>query len=379
MVQHLQTSGGHDVRASIAGKLKTARSFSGLSTRAVASKLAARFSISHATIANFESGRSTPPLDVLAAFAELYDRPLNWFLESGQCLTGVRYRNLKSKVRISELHKFEADVQRWVDAYVILEQRLNRPLTATISNFRANNGPPPDELARDTRRELGIGDDEVVPSVIDVLERFGIRTIENSTDLRIDGLAARYGDEYIVALNPSVSNDRTRFNAGHELAHVLYGDCEKDEEGDKSIEARAFEFASNFLLPNGQLKRAFEGQSMVRLVQFKERFGISLAAMIYRAEKLSFISKQTAKMLWVEFSRRGWKTSEPGFVRPDRATRFEQLVDEAVFSNKLSLKEIADISGVRPEAVKARLNFAMGIKAHDVPEDEGTNMLQFPR
>ena len=137
--------------------------------------------------------------------------------------------------------------------------------------------------------------------MVDVLEQFGIRTLENRNELRIDGLAAKYANEYIVVLNPSVSNDRTRLNAAHELAHVIYGDCDTEEEESKALETRAFEFASYFLLPNSQLKRAFEGRSMVRLVQFKERFGISLAAMVYRAEKQSFISKQTAKMLWVEF------------------------------------------------------------------------------
>ncbi len=367
------------MRESLASKLLTARSLTGMSTRTVAAKLSKQFTISHATIANYESGRSVPPLDIVATLASLYDRPLNWFLEQGKCLTGVRYRNLKSKVSMRELHRFEADVQRWVDAYVSLETRLKRPLKADITDLHDTGTTSPNELAKATRVRLGIGrDEEPIPSMVDVLERFGVRTLENPTDLRIDGLAARYGQEFIVVLNPTVSNDRLRLNAGHELGHVLYGDCDSEEKDTKALEARAFEFASHLLLPNTQLKRAFEGRSMVRLVQFKERFGISLAAMIYRAEKLGFIPKQTAKMLWVEFSRRGWKTSEPGMVRPDRATRFEQLVEEAVFSNRLSIKEIADLSGVRPEAVRARLNFAMGITGHDVPEDDGIATVQFP-
>ena len=105
---------------------------------------------------------------------------------------------------MADLHRFEADVQRWIDAYVTLEQRLKRPLKATVKNFRAKDGARPDELARDTRRKLGIErEDEAIPSVVEILERFGIRTIENPTDLRIDGLAAKYGDEYLVVLNPS--------------------------------------------------------------------------------------------------------------------------------------------------------------------------------
>ena len=210
------------------------------------------------------------------------------------------------------------------------------------------------------------------------MKRFGIRTIENPTDLRIDGLAAKYGDEYVVVLNPSVSTDRRRLNAAHELGHVLFGDCDSDEQEGKALEARAFDFASHLLLPNSQLKRAFEGRSMVRLVQFKERFGISLAAMIYRAEKLELHLEAGREDALDRVLRRGWRTVEPGVVRPDRATRFEQLIDEAVLANKLSLKEIADLSGVRSEAVRARLNFAMGITSRDVPEEDGTVAVKFP-
>ena len=57
------------MRESLASKLKTARPMTGLSTRAVAAGLASEFPISHATIANYEAGRSVPPLDVLASLA----------------------------------------------------------------------------------------------------------------------------------------------------------------------------------------------------------------------------------------------------------------------------------------------------------------------
>src|SRR5437016_4973744 len=111
----LQVAGGSDVRQNLATKLKTARSLTGMSTRAVAEKVGKRFPISHATIANYESGRSVPPIDVLAALADLYQRPINWFLEQGKGLTGIRYRNLKSRLKVGDLHRYEAEVQRWID------------------------------------------------------------------------------------------------------------------------------------------------------------------------------------------------------------------------------------------------------------------------
>jgi Zn-dependent peptidase ImmA (M78 family) len=376
MTRPLRAVRAVEVRQSLASKLKAARMLTGMSTRTVAAKLGMRFSISHATIANYESGRSAPPTDILAALAAVYDRPLNWFLERGRTLSGIRYRNLKSRVRITDLHRFEADTQRWIDAYVTLESRLKKPLKPSITDLRVPAELRPNELARLVRRALKLKDDEPVPSVVDVLEKFGLRVMENATELRIDGLAARYEGDYVIILNPGVSNDRSRLNAAHELAHVLLGDCDKDQTESKETEQRAFEFGSLLLLPNAQLKRAFEGQSMVRLVRFKERFGISLAAMVYRAEKLGFITKGAAKTLWIEFARRGWKTNEPGNVRPDRATRFEQLIDEVLSSGYMSLKEVADLAGVRPEAIRQRLNFAMGINL--TPEDEGANIIKFP-
>ena len=368
-----------EVRETLSEKLLSARKLTGMSTRAVADRLAKRFPISHATIANYESGKSSPPMDVLAALADLYDRPINWFLERGKSLTGVRYRNLKSRVKQRELHRFEAEVQRWVDAYVAVEARLKRPLASDISQTRFAKTTDPDDLSREVRRTLQVSEEDPIPSVVEVLERFSVRVLEQPTELRIDGLAAKYGAEYVVVLNPTVSNDRGRLNAAHELAHVLFGDCDHDGEETKDAERRAFEFASHLLLPNNQLKKAFIGKSMVRLVQFKERFGISLAAMVYRASKLGFITKQEAKWLWIEFARRGWKNNEPGVVRPDRATRFEQLIDEILVNGKMSPKEVADLLGVRPEEIRTRVNLAMGIQESTGPEEDGPETIPFPQ
>jgi hypothetical protein len=101
--------------------------------------------------------------------------------------------------------------------------------------------------------------------------------------------------------------------------------------------------------------------------------------MVYRADKLRFITKIEAKTLWIEFARRGWRSQEPGYVRPDRATRFEQLVDEVIASGKMSMKEVADLAGVRPDVIRQRLNYAMGIPADDRLMDEGVETIKFPQ
>jgi hypothetical protein len=118
--------------------------------------------------------------------------------------------------------------------------------------------------------------------------------------------------------------------------------------------------SSHLLLPDSQLDEAFKGQSMVKLVQYKERFGISLAAMIYRARESNKISESTYKWLWIEFSRRGWRKKEPGHVRADRATRFEQLIDEAISSKRFTWSELSRATEMREEVLRERISAALG-------------------
>jgi hypothetical protein len=119
-------------------------------------------------------------------------------------------------------------------------------------------------------------------------------------------------------------------------------------------------------LPEPQLREAFDGESFVKLVKFKEKFGISIAAMIYAASKHRIISESMSRYLWIEISKRGWRENEPGVVRPDRATRFEQLVDSAICRGKLDLRQAAQIVGVTEAELSDRLRIAQGIM--DEPE-----------
>jgi Zn-dependent peptidase ImmA (M78 family) len=347
------------IRSDIGTKLRTARKAAQLSTRAVAEKLKGRFAVSHATVANYETGRSVPPVDVLEALAVMYERPSSWFLEANWSLSGVKYRNLKSKVRVADRHSYEAAAQRWLEAYVKLELRLERPLKRHVE-FTCSPDDNDATLANNLRKALGITSDDPVGSVIRSLEKLGIRTLELPTNIAIDGLAARYRDEHVVVLNPTTANDRCRLNAAHELAHVILGDCETSDSS-KQIEQRAFSVASHFLLPEKRLREAFNGRSLVKMAVYKEHFGISLAAMVYRAQQSRIISQAVAKRLWIEFSNRGWRLKEPGYVRPDRAIRFEDMLDGAIQSKEMSWKEAETLLGFPATELRHRLKLAMGI------------------
>jgi Zn-dependent peptidase ImmA (M78 family) len=362
-------------------KLKVCRLAKGLSTREVAQSLSSRFSVTHATLANYEAGRTAPTPAVLEILASFYGRPLTWFFESGPILSNLNYRNLKSKTKVSDLRTFEANVQRWIEAYWRLEQWLGEGITNKHILFKPGFDATGRGLAEELRKHLNLNDRTPIQSVANLIEDFGVRAIEMPTNLAIDGLAARYGSNYVIVLNPSVANERCRMNAAHELGHVLLGDCDKPQgHVEAASEKRAYEFGSHLLLPQSQLEEAFDGSSMVRLVKTKEYFGISLQAMIYRAEQTRIIPPSTAKWLWIEFAKRKWRENEPGFVRPDRATRFEDLLARALADRRLTWEGAAKVMQVPEDELHLRMNIALGQAVSDDAEggEGGPHVLTFP-
>lgn len=343
------------------GKLKSARQASGLSTRDVAERIKARFPISHATIANYESGRTQPNLGVLLALAEVYGRAVQWFMERTPSMTNIRYRHYKSKVTKAEKQRYEAEATRWLEAYLRIEHRLNAPLRPVVKCPARPKKATPEAYARMVREALELGELDPIQSVVTQMERCGIRVIEVTGPEGIDGLAARFGEDSVVVLNPACSNDRMRLNESHEFFHELLGHCGEAGPGGTDDEDDAFACARAFLLPAAQLHEAFAGESFVKLVKFKEMFGISLGAMIYAAEQDGCLSAAKARRLWIELSRRGWRANEPGNVRPDRATRFEQILDGAINSGTLDWREASIVAGIPAEQLEERVRLAMGI------------------
>ena len=373
--------------ASIGEKLKQSRLAKGFSTRDVARSMADRFSITHATLSNYEAGRTTPTIAVLEILASFYGRTLNWFFEvgPGPNLSNIHYRNLKSRSRRCDLRRFEADAQRWIEAYWRIEKHLGETLSNKHPDFSANLGEPGHQLTVRLRKEIGLNDREPIRSVTSLFDEFGIRALELETDLALDGMAARFGREYVIVLNPSLASDRARMNAAHELGHVLLGDCDKDcGHADNLAEQRAYEFASHLLIPDSELEAAFLGRSMIRLVKAKEHFGISLQAMIYRAEQSGIIPKSVAKWLWIEFAKRGWRKREPGNVLPDRASRFEDILDSAVGKGVLTWEDVAKVMHVPVDEVHLRMRIALGrgedsSQEGDDNAEDGPAILTLPR
>lgn len=344
----------------LARRLREARRETGLSSRAIAARMPARLAVSHATITSYENGVTTPPIDVLAALAELYKRPLNWFLENREAIEGFRYRNLGARVPLSDRRQFEALAGKWAEAYFRLERHLGTREVLVRPDFDAANISP-EGLATSVRQQLlNLDDNQPVQNTVLLLESLSAWALELRASFGVDGAAARHGAQSVVVLNPAVSNERVRMNVAHELAYLLYTDAQADLGwNEREVEKKAYVFASSLLLPDSQLREAFKGKSFLKLIQYKEKFGVSLAAMIYMAEQNKIINTTTSRWLWSQMTVRGWRAHEPGYVWRDRAIAFETMLEEAIQTRTLTWADAERITGIREADLRQRIAEAM--------------------
>lgn len=341
------------VDRNLARRLRDARRETGRSTRAISELLPRRVRVSHTSLAAYENGTVMPPIDVLAALADIYQRTLNWFLDDRNTFSVLRLCNAKSRLGVLERRQYEAVAQKWSEAYQQLEKHLRLSLKSSLGGLQVSADTNPRDLATEIRKHLGLHEDRPVANMVEVLEQTcAIRVLELQTSLAVDGLAARHGDGNVVVLNPQTSGERQRLNNAVELAHVLYADSGLPEH---AVERRAYDFASFLLLPDSQLVQAFDGKSFLRLIAFKEKYGISVASMIHRAEQLRLVKTTTSRWLWTEMIRRGWNSDEPGRVWRDRAIRFETLLESSIHTRTMSWSDAESITGIREDELKQRI------------------------
>lgn len=343
-------------------KLKSARLAAGFSTRRVAELLPSYgVKVSHATLANYEKEATTPGIETLVALSELYRRPLQWFVSTKPTMTGIRYRRHKTGIRVSEIAKFEVEAQRHLEAFIALEDSLGACLRSS-NRIRLQKASSGKDAASKLRGLLGFTETQPIESVFDVLEQMGVMVLDLEADRRIDGLSATLDGWDVIVVNRSKPTSRIRMDAAHELFHLMLGDCDHPDDGvvDSEQEQLAMDAASHFLAPDKVVEDAFLGKSMVRLVKFKEMYGISLAALVYRAGQLGILSSSECKTLWIEFAKRGWRNKEPGTVRTDSPWRFEFLVDLALNDAQQSWQDLSNITGLTENELRARLDMRYG-------------------
>jgi len=285
-----------------------------------------------AAVTQYEAGLARPSGGVLDACAAHLRVPVGFFARGRPRLpldvSDAHFRSLRS-ARVSERMRALATVELVWELTEQLTRHVRLP-ELDLPELGEAMCQDPRSAARAVRAVWGMAPGPV-PHLVRLLESRGIVVaFLNFSDAgRVDAFSTAAGGRPVVVLTADQGSAlRTRFTAAHELAHLLlHNDV---IPGDIAHEREADAFAAEFLMPAAQIGTELPTRvDLPALLALQQRWGVSVAALLYRCRELGTLSEASYKRAMMRISRLGWRTHEPGadlpVERPALLTRAFEL------------------------------------------------------
>lgn len=188
-----------------------------------------------------------------------------------------------------------------------IEKRFELP-QASLPDMSREGGP--EAAAEALRRAWGLGE-LPVKNLVHLLEAKGVRVFSLAVDaIEVDAFSMWRQATPFVFLNTRKSAEHSRFDAAHELGHLVlhrHGAPQGQE-----AEREANTFASAFLMPRASvLANAPRMATVDYLVELKKYWTVSVAALAYRLHSVSVLSDWHYRTLCIEIASRGYRKREP--------------------------------------------------------------------
>jgi Zn-dependent peptidase ImmA (M78 family)/DNA-binding XRE family transcriptional regulator len=344
-------------------RLKAARKMAGFSQEELAGRLGKK--ITKQAISKYEKDLMKPEASTtLIALAGALHVPIDYFFRTIQREEmEIRFRK-RAALSAKSIDAITETVRDALERYFELEELLGIKPESLGPLARKGLGSVAESvsIARNLRGQWGVGQDQPVSSVTQLFEEKGIRIIPVAGFEGFDGMAGYYFDQPFVAVQESFSKDRIRFTLLHVLAHLLFWDSAHRD--DKEDEKLCHMFASEFLLPEHRLRLELSGRirhsiSIPELLHLKEKYGISMQAILFRAHSILLLTDAGYSALLREFASRGWRKNEPGeYPGVERPPRFKQLLFRAISEDAISLSKAASLSLLPLEELRNQLSGA---------------------
>lgn len=351
------------MRAGTAGfvgqRLKEAREARGLTQISLSEMLG----VSNRAISQYEKGLGTPHPDIMQKIPAILNIPMAYFLAPIKSNENIQepvfYRSMSSatamaRVRGENRYKWLKKIATYLEEFIEFPKEnfpdskySDDPLKITQADI--------EEAASELRKFWGLGDGPI-SNVTFLLENNG--AIVSRMSLGADTLDAFSNwnnidnRPYIILSPDKWSAARSRLDAGHELAHIILHrripiDLLRNTPKFKIMESQAFKFAGSFLLPATSFSEDFFIPTLDALITLKNKWNVSIGAMIMRAKDLDLINDEQSSRLWRYYARRGYKKKEPldDVVEPEKPELLKQamtlLVEENIQSRIQILSELS--------------------------------------
>lgn len=185
----------------------------------------------------------------------------------------------------------------------------------------------PAAAARTLRQYWAIGE-KPIGNMVKLLETKGMRVFSLAENTRnVDAFSCWRNDEPYIFLNTFKSTERSRFDAAHELGHLVLHKHGGPKQG-RYAELEAHAFASSFLMPRDDVLSIIPFvTSMKQVVKTKKRWGVSVAALAHRLHRLRVLTDWQYRMFCIQINRT-FGQDEPDGLKPERSSVWQMVLTE---------------------------------------------------
>lgn len=242
--------------------------------------------VSQGKLSKAEKGLQPLPSEIILRLPDVYNLPLSFFhQQTDKSQIGHLYYRKQVSV--------PAKLQDALDAQIRVQKMAIDQMFEAIElpdfdwpRIQPTETNSPADIARQIKYVLGIHRG-AIPNLTVLLEDHGIivQKMDFGTE-KMDGLTSVTDNgRKVIFLNTRMPNDRMRFSLAHELGHLIMHYYFIPSEA-ADVEDEANEFASEFLMPEKEIKPLLKRLTLPILGTLKQQWGVSMRALIRRARDL---------------------------------------------------------------------------------------------
>ena len=318
------------------------------------SDLSKRLEMSAAALSQFELGQNRPS----PASIERLSSVLNFapsFFSTGTVLSAAdqaddevvdsfgHFRSLRS-VSATRRRQLLTVAHLLRDVTAFLETHVKLP-ELDVPHHDAESPEDIASVAAEVRAELGADSAVPIEDVLRLLERRGIvcaRYPMDAADVSAFSVPMERRAFLVLKQQREAKRDRDRFSSCHELGHLVMHESGQ-ALASKALERQADIFASEFLMPTESIRDELPSKvDWPRLLQLKQRWGVSMAALLYRSKSLGIMPETTYVQAVRTMNVRGWRKNEPGTVAAIEAPR---LLNAAISITDFTEADVSAATG----------------------------------
>lgn len=316
------------------------------------SNLAVLTGVSTRSLSAFENGHKQPAADTLQLLAdtlgvhpqflrddEIDEIPVD--LVSFRALSKMTARQRDGALSAGRIAILIND---WIESRF----DLPRPDVPSLT------GREPESAAEEVRARWGLGE-KPIANMLHLLEAHGIRiyslTAENA---QLDAYSLYWRTQPFIFLSTAKSGERGRFDAAHELGHLVLHGEHRVPHG-PGAEQEANRFAAAFLMPrSGVLAAGLRDATVPRILRAKGTWNVAAMALTHRLNELGLLSEWGYRSCCVQLSRMGYRRGEPAGIQRE-SSQLLAKVFKALREDGVRTANIAEDIGISTNELRSHV------------------------